>query len=59
MMLYSLVHGNVTHFCCFMQELFLEEIAVRAHAVMQEDQQRKGNVMDYKDVGGLPELHLI
>lgn len=42
-----------------MQELFLGDIAVRAHAVMQVDQQRKSNIMDYKDVGMPPELHFI
>jgi hypothetical protein len=34
-----------------LQELFLQEVAGRAHAVMLQDEQRKGNILDYKDVG--------
>lgn len=33
------------------QELFLQELAARAHSVMQEDERRKGQLLDYKDVG--------
>jgi hypothetical protein len=34
-----------------LQELFLQEVAGRAHEVMLQDEQRKGNTLDYKDVG--------
>ena len=41
------------HLCAGMvlllQELFLQELAVRSHAAMQADSSRKG--LDYKDVG--------
>jgi hypothetical protein len=36
-----------------LQELFLQEVAGRAHEVMLQDEQRKGNTLDYKDVGEL------
>eukprot|EP00878_Enallax_costatus_P031182 GHUV01034076.1.p3 GENE.GHUV01034076.1~~GHUV01034076.1.p3 ORF type:complete len:110 (+),score=32.90 GHUV01034076.1:182-511(+) len=35
-------------------ELFLQELAVRAHAAMQQDVKRKANMLDYKDVGRRP-----
>lgn len=34
-------------------ELFLQEVAGRAHAVMLQDEQRKGNILDYKDVAAV------
>lgn len=34
---------------CSMQELFLQELAVRAHAAMAADSSRKG--LEYKDIG--------
>ncbi len=37
--------------CGGLQELFLQEFAARAHAVMVKDEQRKGNMLDYKDLG--------
>jgi hypothetical protein len=36
-----------------LQELFLQEVAGRAHEVMLQDEQRKGNTLDYRDVGEL------
>ncbi|KAF6255511.1 hypothetical protein COO60DRAFT_1534611 [Scenedesmus sp. NREL 46B-D3] len=34
-------------------ELFLQEVAGRAHEVMLQDEQRKGNTLDYKDVAAV------
>ncbi|WIA16283.1 hypothetical protein OEZ85_012987 [Tetradesmus obliquus] len=34
-------------------ELFLQEVAGRAHEVMLQDEQRKSNTLDYKDVAAV------